>query len=435
MTCLINNPEKPLLAGCFSVSPACGLWFVATLLLCGGVCLPVSAQKVNKVRLEQQKRQNLKKIAETHKILQETTGEKKATLGKLTALSEQISSRRQLISSMENEVSLLDEELTELDGLTTAMENDLNALKKEYAALLYATAKANNGYNKLAFLFSADSFNQLFQRIIYLRQYTKARQTQKEQIDKVRNRLDVQRQKRNEKKYERQLLLQAQGIESKNLTLLQDQHNETIKQLSVREQELKTELENEQQELKEVENLIADLIEKEIRRSREEASRNLTSKKDKTEKKADNTLKMTAEETLTANSFSDLKTKMTWPVKSGFVSGHFGIHPHPEMKGFIVKNDGILIQTNRGAEVRAVYEGTVEAVMSPANYRFVVLQHGDYFTVYNKLINVVVKTGQKLKAGDLIGTALTNSEGATEIQFQIWRNSEKLDPETWLSER
>ncbi len=410
------------------------------LLLLLGIfsSLSLPAQKLNKAQLEQQKRINLRKIAETHKILQETTTEKKATLGKLTALSEQISTRKKLIHSMETEVEILDKELIEIDGLTEAMETDLKALKKEYAALIYATAKANNGYNKLAFLFSADSFNQLFQRIIYLRQYTKARQTQKEQIDKVKKRLDSQRRKRNEKRYERQLLLQAQGIESKNLTNLQDQHQETVKQLSAREQDLKDELDKEQRELQQVENLIADLIEKEIKRSREEAEKSVALRKDKTEKvekKTDNTIKLTAEEAVTAASFSDLKNKMTWPVKSGFVSSHFGKHPHPELKGIEEKNDGITIQTNRGAEVRVVYEGIVKAVMSPSNYKFVVVQHGDYFTVYNKLTNVTVKSGQKLKANDLIGTASTNSDGETEIQFQIWKNAEKLDPENWLSER
>jgi murein hydrolase activator len=392
----------------------------------------------NKSQLEKQKKQNLRKIAETHKILQETSGEKKATLGKLTALSEQISSRKNLIRSFEQEVTLLDNEILELDQLTQAIETDFSALRKEYAALIYASAKANNGFNKLLFLFSAESFNQFYVRLNYLQQYTKARKTQKEQLEKIKITLERQRRKRNEKRYEKQLLLSSQDAEHQSLVLLRGEQDEVFKQLSVREQELKAELEDEQKDLDKLEKLIADLIDREIRKAREEAERreNATaSTKAAKPEKEPNTLRMSAAEAETAASFTDLRNRMSWPVQSGFVSRHFGNQPHPVLKGVMIPSDGVTIQTNKGETVQAVCGGTVVYVGAIQGIKLITLQHGDYFTVYNKLKSTGVAAGQKVKAREVIGEVLTNRDGITELQFQIWKNSEKLDPETWLQDR
>jgi septal ring factor EnvC (AmiA/AmiB activator) len=68
--------------------------------------------------------------------------------------------------------------------------------------------------------------------------------------------------------------------------------------------------------------------------------------------------------------------------------------------------------------------------------RYVVLvQHGDYFTVYAKLREVYVKKGQLIATGDSIGTVNTDSNGVSELQFQVWRNNQKLNPAEWLASR
>ena len=440
----INNNNKKKLKSC----TAYPFLFFALFLLFFLSCNQGFSQKT-KNQLEREKKNNLKKIAETNKILQETSGEKNATIGKLNAISAQITSRKQFIQSINNELDALNAEILEIDQLSISIEGDLDNLKKEYAALIYASAKASQGFNKLAYLFSSSNFNQLIMRLNYLQQYTKARQNQKEQIDKVRKTLDIQKRKKSEKKYEKQLLLQTQTSESRNLVVLREQHDDVVKQLSARELELKDEIEESQRAVEKLENLIAELVEREIKKARDEAERiernrrnNLKiaekeEKHDKTEKeKLKNTIHLNAEDAVLAGTFGELKSKMMWPVKSGFISEHFGVHPHPLLKGITIKSDGITIQTNKGEEVRAVYDGVVRIVQTiPGVNKVVAIKHGDFFTVYSRLTNVNVQPGQKIKATDPIGQVMTTTEGVTEMQFQIWKNTEKLNPENWLIEK
>ena len=412
-----------------------------------------SFSQKSKNQLEREKKNNLKKIAETNKILQETAGEKNATIGKLNAISAQISSRKEFIQSINHEIDALDADILEIDQLSSAIENDLKNLKREYAALIYASSKSSQGFNKLAYLFSSTNFNQLIMRLNYLQQYSKARQSQKDQIEKVRKTLDLQKNKRNEKKYEKQLLLQTQTSENRNLVVLKDQHDDVVKQLNAREIELKEDIEESQKTVQKIENLIAELVESEIRKAREESERiernrrnNLriaekVEKRSKSEKvkereKENNTIHLSAEDAILAGTFGELKSKMIWPVKSGFISEHFGVHPHPLLKGITTKSDGVTIQTNKGEEVRAVYDGVVRIVQSiPGVNKVVAIKHGDFFTVYSRLTNVNVEPGQKVKAKDLIGQVMTTADGVTEMQFQIWKNTEKLNPENWLIDK
>ncbi|MBC8109947.1 MAG: peptidoglycan DD-metalloendopeptidase family protein [Verrucomicrobia bacterium] len=391
----------------------------------------VSAQ--SKMQLENEKKQNLKKIAETHKILQETSGEKKATLGKLNAISAQISTRRELINSINREIKLLDEEIAEIDQLTESIEEDLVSLKKEYAALIYATAKANKGYHKLMYLFASSSFRQLFARMQSLQQYTKARQLQKVQIEKAKQRLEQQRKKRNEKRYEEKILIQSQDSENKSLTVLQIQHSEVVKQLSEREEELKKEIEDNQKNLRKIDQYITELLEKELKKVREtEKNRpNIT----KNTPEVENPRKTSVSESGVASSFAGLKSRMDWPVQSGFVAEKFGVHPHPTIKGISVRHAGVVIQTSREEIVRCVFDGKVFFIGDSYGVTFVIVEHESYFTVYRNLKNVSVKAKQAIKAHEIIGQVSTDNEGIAKLEFQVGKDGTYLDPENWLSGR
>ena len=65
----------------------------------------------------------------------------------------------------------------------------------------------------------------------------------------------------------------------------------------------------------------------------------------------------------------------------------------------------------------------------------VIVQHGNYYTVYARLREVRVKTGQEIAVNDVIGEVNTDTSGVSELQFQVWKNTTKLDPELWLTKR
>jgi septal ring factor EnvC (AmiA/AmiB activator) len=403
------------------------LIFKSVITLCCLIfCLqsPVVAQK-SKSQLEKEKKLILSKREETNKSLRETADEKKATLGQLTALNQQIQNQSQLINNISKEIKLLDTEMAELNQITYSMQNDLVNLRKEYGAMVYAAAKANTHYSKLVFLFSSATFNELTMRLQYLRHYSEARKNQVEQIEKIKSILIVQQTDLNEKKNEKDKLLQAQIIENNNLLALKDKQNQVVRQLSNREKELQDELNETKKAIEGIDRLIKDLIAEEIRRAEREAEAN----------RAAASAEVAREATVSA-SFADSKSKLNWPVKSGFISSKFGEQPHPILKGITIDNPGVYIQTNKGEPVRAVYDGEVWTVTYiPGVNKLVAIKHGDYITVYAKLSKVNVKVGQNVKANQVIGEVFTDSEGMSELQFQIWKNQEKLNPQAWLNNK
>ena len=102
-----------------------------------------------------------------------------------------------------------------------------------------------------------------------------------------------------------------------------------------------------------------------------------------------------------------------------------------------IPNDGVNIQTKQNEEVKAVFDGIVKKIaIVPGDFKYVVIvQHGNYYTVYAKLKSVNVKMGQQVSRQDVIGEVNTDIDGVSEVQFQVWKNTEKLDPELWLAKR
>lgn len=364
-------------------------------------------------QLEQEKQSNLKRIEEAQDILKQTESQKKSTLGQLSAITRQIEAREMHIKSINEEISYLRADIDEVNQIVQSLERDLQALKEEYAAMIYATSKTRRGYNRLTFLFSAETFNQFLRRLKYMSQYADARRVQAEQIGKVSAALNAQRTDFELKKLEQESLLSNQVAETRNLLALKIKQNEIIKDLSSREKQLKTELAERRSAIQKLDNLIAEIIREEL--EREKLTKNLS-----------------VSPALSAT-FEGLKNKLPWPVASGFVSSRFGRHPHPVLRGVEVDNQGIDIQTNQDESVKSVFDGTVATVaFVPGMNSVVIVKHGDYFTLYARLKKVNVRKGQNLKAGDVVGEVFTDNNGISEIQFQVWKNNQKLDPEKWL---
>ena len=115
------------------------------------------AQK-SRSALEKEKKETLARISEAQKILAETANEKKVSIGQLTAINKQIEARQSLINSIGQEIDLINSEIGDLSTIISALENDLVNLKDEYASMVYIAHKASAGYNRLTFLFSAETF-------------------------------------------------------------------------------------------------------------------------------------------------------------------------------------------------------------------------------------------------------------------------------------
>ena len=452
----------------------------------------VRAQQTQQSRqnLEKEKKQNLAKMNQIRTILRQTSSEKQVGLGQLKALNQQIQAQSQQIDLLNKDLQLTETEISELRQTSNALTRDLNKLKAEYGSMIYAADKRRQQVNPLGFLFAADNFNQLVARYKYLRQYSDARQSQVRQMDNVMAMLQDKQQATQRKRQEQKNTIGAKVKESKSLESSKDAKNQVVRQLSQKETELSAELAERRQAISQLEAMITRIVareraEREARERAERAEREARAERERIarreaeqrraaeRKKAEEAIaaaekagekpapadvakverpaepeppapkpderrnnNLNNEESALASSFTASRAHLPWPVSRGFISDHFGRRPHAVLRGIYVDNQGIDIQTNAGEGVRAVYDGIVQDVTNiPGMNNVVAIQHGNYFTVYAKLRNVAVRAGQRVKAREAIGTVATDKNGVSEMQFQIWKEFTKLNPESWLTPR
>jgi murein hydrolase activator len=391
---------------------------------------PAFAQK-SKSQLQKEKQESLRKIEETEKILSETTTEKKTSIGELSALNKRIEQQEVLMISIQSEVELLDYDMDEDNQIIASLEKDVDKLKEEYSSMVFAAQKASGKIDKLTFLFSASSFDQLLMRLKYMEQYGKARQEQAEAIAKVQQILSEQVRQIEIKRSEKQKLLNEEEKESDQLTGLKKKKKTLVKSLEKEENRLRRDLTETRKAVAELDDLIAKIIKEEMARAVAEAKR-LREAKARAEKKKVEEVEVADESIALSASFEENKSKFPWPA-SGFVSQKFGRQQHPVLKGIQIQNDGVNIQTKQGEQVKSIFGGEVKAVAFISGIgSTVIVGHGEFLTVYAGLKDVAVKKGQHIDPNTGIGKVISSNEGISELRFMIYRNTTPLDPQLWL---
>lgn len=293
--------------------------------------------------------------------------------------------------------------------------------------------KNQTNYSKVLFVLSSNSFNQAYKRLMYLRQYTEYRKRQAELIQWIRDLIQVKVGRLQQQRSEKESLLQAKKQEANQLSKEKKQQGQYLTSLQKKQKEFEKKLKEQQQIEAQLSNEIQKIIEEEVRKARERAK-----EKEKQTGKPSTTTKyeMTPEEKLASGQFEQNKRRLPWPVERGVITDHFGVHEHPVLKNIQVKNNGVDISTAQGAKARSVFAGEVSRVfvVTGGNYA-VIIRHGKYLTVYSNLVNVQVKSGEKVSIKQTIGTIGTDNDddGKTVIKFQIWKENVKMDPEEWIA--
>lgn len=392
---------------------------------------PLYSQKSqkNKGQLQKEKQQNLEKIKETERILEETARQKKNSLGELNALKQRITQQESLIQSIKSEINLLEGDIDENQDIIYSLELDLKKLKDEYAAMLFSAQKANGKIDQLTFLFSAQSFDQLLLRLRYMEQYSKARKDQAEAITKAQSILEGQVLKTETIKRAKGILLSDELAENKNLETLKGKQNTLVRTLQKEEKKLRKDIEETKLAVAQLDRMIEEIVREEIARAEREAREAREAKS----KASANAAKASEAATIALSaSFEENKAKFPWPA-AGFISQKFGKQNHPVLKGIVIQNEGINIQTKQDEKVRCIFNGEVRRVAQIGVLgNTVIVNHGEYFSVYSGLREVMVKQGQRLKTNEEIGQVLVNSDGVSELRFQIRKNTTALDPQAWL---
>jgi murein hydrolase activator len=426
---------------------ACKYLFVFAFLFC---VIQAGAQRSQPSRkeLENQRKELLEKIKDAKKVLEITRKKQSVSITQLKAIGSQIKTREKIITNVQSQISVMDKQIQQSRDTLEMLRAQLEKLKQDYAKSILAAYKGRNVYDKMMFVFSAQSFNQALKRIQYLKQYSDHRQRQAELILRTQHEIIDALTILIAKKEEKMKLMGLKESEKKALEEDKQEENKMLTSLQEKEKEVRKQLSQSQASAKKLNRAIEVLIAKEIEeaRKKEEARRKAeaarlaklnaakeNAKPETKETKSDKDLYMTPEVVKMDNDFEHNKNNLPWPVERGYIAEHFGTHAHPTLRGVQVNNNGIDISTQPNAAVRSVFKGKVSKIFSvPGMGKIVLINHGSYFTAYARLSSVSVKEGQQVDSKQTIGVVDTDEDGVTEVQFQVWQMDKKLDPEDWL---
>ncbi|MDD4969077.1 MAG: peptidoglycan DD-metalloendopeptidase family protein [Paludibacter sp.] len=452
-----------------------------------------STQAQSVKELEAQRKQTLQRLESTNKMLNETKNSKRSSLNKLTIIKKNITERKVLIKNISTEIGQLDTEIVHLDQEKTKLETKLQQLKSDYAKLVQEAHINQNLYARIMFVLSAKTFDQSYRRLRYLQEYSDYRKNQVNEIEKVKTEIVHKNDSLQVHKTTKVKVVQQKENEAQKLSKDESHEKVLLTDLQKKEKNLRADLKIQQKKANDLNNKIERIIAEEIRkadarraaaekkrvaennrrqteqnRRLEEQSKARTVTKNiakgapknapksytkslsksesrpEPESKAtenDNSTSssvsaLTREENLLSGNFERNVGRLPWPTSNGFIRGHFGIQQHPVLTHVTTNNKGIYIQTPSGSNARAVFEGVVTQRFSiPGSNNGVIIQHGNYRTVYANLTQIFVKEGEKVSAKQAIGKIYTDDENGnkTELYFQVWKDKNVQNPERWIS--
>ncbi len=387
--------------------------FLILILLSSSV---VCAQDLKQLREERKKQLN--EINYTEKLLSETSSSKKNELSRVKLLNKQISNRKSVIRNIRQELKYLERTIDSKEDTVKILRKDVDRLKEEYSRMICKAYQTRKSYDKAQYILAASDFNQAYKRMKYLQQYSRFRKQQAKEIRTKKSELEKQLITLQNARALQSRLLNQSKTEIANLNNERQDKDRYVKQLSKKEGQLRAELRKKRR--------IYNQIEDEIRRIMAEAIG---------ENVDGNTFAMTPEMKIISNEFGKNKGKLPWPVERGVITSKYGRHKHEVLKNVIIENNGVDIATSPGQAVRAIFEGQVNSIMSfkGANLT-VVIQHGEYFTVYHGLVNVRVRKGDIVQRLEIIGNAFGGADDKrSQIQFQLWKGTDSVNPEIWLA--
>jgi murein hydrolase activator len=380
-----------------------------------------------KSQLEARKAKIEEDIKYTNKLLSETKKTKKASLNQLLLLNKKISKRQELINAINSEINTIDAKIRHTNDTITELRDNIKRLKDEYARMIYYSQKNRSSYSRLMFIFSAESFNQAYQRLKYFQQYSSYRKNQVRVIIETQEVLTGKIELLKKQKAEKMSLKAMEETEKQKLSKEKNEQDQTVRKLSQKEKELLKKIRENEKAAKKLQKAIEDLIAEELRKASEAA------RKTGTKPTADNAFGLTPSEMKLSTSFAGNKGNLPWPTERGVISATFGEHPHPVLKGIKTKNNGVDISTSGGSVARAVFEGEVTSTMTLPNYNnVIIIRHGEFLTVYSNLGQIFVKKGDKVTTKQKLGVIETDDTGRTKLHFELWKGKVLQNPEAWI---
>ncbi|MCX2453310.1 peptidoglycan DD-metalloendopeptidase family protein [Pedobacter sp. PLR] len=406
--------------------------------------------------------------------LTKTAKNKKLTQSQINALNTKISLMQDKISVINSEIKNLDNQIHENTNTVVNLKGQLSQLKKEYAGMIRFAQRNQNAYDKMMFVFAASDFNQAYKRIKYLQQFGQYRKKQAGYIQGTQKDLNYKIVVLDKNLKQKSSLLHEQESEKDKLGKNKNEQAQVLSKFNTQEKKYKQDIVARKKQQAQIDRSIRSAIAREIAiakkkaeaearaaaerarlaavRAKAEADRlraaavakakaenkpvpaapaaaPVAKEKAATANSSNNYLTATPEAAKLSAAFESNRGSLPWPVAAGTTTETFGKHKEGQAS---YDNAGITIQTNEGAAVRAVFNGKVTKVGNALGRYYVLIKHGQFFTVYQNLKSVSVGQGDDVSTKQTIGTVASSGD-MPELQFQIYRGTVAQNPAGWLS--
>ena len=377
-----------------------------------------SLSSQTKQDLENQKKQIQEDIKKIELKLKTNSKQKKLIVSNAEDINYKIKLQQNLINNINSQLNLILREIDRNENRLSDLKQRELILKDELSKMLLSAYKKKSNLNKLMFVFSSTSFQQAYKRIQYFKQYANF---QNKTLSKIKiNSNDIKNviivldsQKTNKK-----LLIDENEEIKRDLSIEYTGLNNLIAEVNKNQKRYSAEIKQKQKLTREIDKKIQRLIEEALAKA----------------KKKDGRFELTEEAKLISKNFNANKGKLPSPVIRGSVVLGFGKQPHPIVKTTTIQSNGVRIRTSSDVEARTIFNGEVYSIIkSKNNTHTILIQHGNFFTVYKNLSDIYVKKGDKLKTKDSIGKIATDPlNGQTILSFSIFNNGIPQNPRFWI---
>jgi septal ring factor EnvC (AmiA/AmiB activator) len=393
------------------------LFFLTLLCFVSGFSQSQKSLESKRAKLQQE-------IKKVNTLLFKTKKEEKNLLHQVGDLNRKIKVRTKLISTIDQEAQILNKSVKTNSKKIKALEKDLQILKDDYAEMIYKSYKGKSLQSRMMFVFSSKSFNQAYKRLKYMKQYTTYRKKQGEEIIVKTDIIKVLNDTLKVQKTQKDFLLSEHREEQSKIESEKKEQEILITKVKSKEKKYISEIRKKQKEERKIDAQIEKLIRDAIAASK---------KKNKSKSKSAGFF-LTPEAKALASKFQLNKGKLPWPVTNALVVRRFGTIPHETLSGITIQSNGIHIATNKNSTAKTIFEGSVLAIqVTSEGLKTVMIQHGNYITLYSNLETVTIQKGDKVSLNQNLGKIHTDKvTGKTILKFQIWRDTKKENPSYWL---
>ena len=407
-----------------------------SILLIGFLSVVLYAQSSRLPDLEKKRREALERVEKTTQMLSKNKATTKNTIYRLNVLGDQIHARESFLDDLKKELGVISAEMREIQKEYSDLSLNLSVKKEQYAKSIRLMSRRNKSEDKLMFILSAKDLSQMTSRLRYLDEYAGYQRVQANEISRKQTELSEKRLTLETAYREKDAVKNKQAQEAKILERERADQKNLVSQLKGKEKQLNVELGKQRKQAERLNRQIENLIAEEARKAAEKAARDKTTVREAETKGG---YAMTVDEKKLSSDFGKNQGALPFPVsQQGTIIVHFGEQKYQDLKYVQNNSKGIDIQTRPDASAMAVFGGVVSKVFAlPGFNNSVIIRHGNYLTVYANLSSIYVKSGDKVKIGEAIGKIFVDSEqnNLTVLHFQLWKDTQRLNPELWLRKR